>query len=116
MNFLQRLFSSNVSSVVSISPQALAAKDPRPRIVDVREPSEFTGELGHLPGARLVPLGTLENEAPAWARESPIVVVCRSGTRSAKAAELLVRLGFLQVLNLTGGTQAHVNAGLPVDR
>ena len=116
MKFLQRIFSTNASPVISISPQALACQEPRPRIVDVREPAEFNGELGHIPGSRLVPLATLEHEAPAWAREPPIVVVCRSGARSAKAAELLVRLGFLQVLNLTGGTQAHVNAGLAVDR
>jgi rhodanese-related sulfurtransferase len=89
---------------------------PRPRIVDVREPAEFNGPLGHVPGAELVPLATLEVSAGAWCKTEPLVVVCRSGARSAKAARLLCVLGFCVVFDLTGGTQAHVSAGYPVER
>ena len=88
----------------------------RPRIIDVREPAEFTGELGHIPGAELVPLATLENAARAWPKDKELVIVCRSGARSAKAATLLAQLGFQKLLNLSGGTQGYVDAGLPVER
>jgi glyoxylase-like metal-dependent hydrolase (beta-lactamase superfamily II)/rhodanese-related sulfurtransferase len=73
------------------------------QIVDVREPDEFTGSLGHVPGARLVPLGSLEARAGELSKERPIVTVCRSGARSAQATVLLARAGFVNVANLAGG-------------
>ena len=76
------------------------------RIIDVREPDEFHGELGHVPGAELVPLATLEHAAAGWPREQELVVVCRSGARSARAARLLMGLGFTRVVNLLGGIVA----------
>jgi rhodanese-related sulfurtransferase len=104
------------ASVRPLGPEELAVAKPRPRIIDVRESSEYTGELGHIPGAELVPLATVERAARDWARDEPLVVVCRSGARSAKAAATLVQLGFSSVFNLEGGTQAHVSSGLPVER
>lgn len=83
---------------------------------DVREPDEFTGELGHLPGARLVPLGALSASAEDWKKGDPLLIVCRSGARSARAAELLVQAGFESVLNLEGGMLAVNAKNLPVER
>ena len=85
------------------------------RIVDVREPHEFDGGLGHIPGAELVPLGTLGKTAKLWEPDAAIVLVCRSGGRSAAAARLLVRLGFSTVMNLRGGMLAWNETGLPVE-
>ncbi len=73
------------------------------QIVDVREPDEFNGPLGHVPGAKLVPLGTLVKAAGELSRDRPIVVVCRSGARSAQATVLLGKAGFERVANLSGG-------------
>jgi sulfur dioxygenase len=73
------------------------------QIVDVREVDEFNGALGHVPGARLVPLGSLAAKANELARERPIVTVCRSGARSAQATVLLKKAGFDKVANLAGG-------------
>jgi rhodanese-related sulfurtransferase len=73
------------------------------QVVDVREPGEFNGSLGHLPGARLVPLGSLAARAGELSKERPIVTVCRSGARSAQATVLLRKSGFEQVANLAGG-------------
>ena len=73
------------------------------QIVDVREPAEFNGALGHVPGARLVPLGSLSARAPELSKERPIVTVCRSGARSAQATVLLRKAGFDKVANLAGG-------------
>lgn len=85
------------------------------RCIDVREPDEFTGPLGHLPGAELVPLGTLREAAQGWPREQPLLLVCRSGKRSAQAAEILSSLGFRRLYNLEGGMMAVNAAKLPVE-
>src|SRR5687768_7160638 len=80
------------------------------RIIDVREPDEWCGELGHIPGAALVPLSTLEDAAAGWNHHEPVVLVCRSGGRSARAAATLARLGFRDVRNLAGGMSAYTAA------
>jgi sulfur dioxygenase len=69
----------------------------------VREPEEFNGPLGHIEGARLVPLGSLSQNLNALKSEKPIVVVCRSGARSAQATVILGKAGFAKVANLAGG-------------
>jgi glyoxylase-like metal-dependent hydrolase (beta-lactamase superfamily II)/rhodanese-related sulfurtransferase len=73
------------------------------QVVDVRETDEFNGPLGHIEGARLVPLGALAARASELDREIPIVTVCRSGARSAQATVLLKQAGFDKVANLSGG-------------
>jgi sulfur dioxygenase len=73
------------------------------QIVDVREPEEFNGPLGHVEGARLVPLGQLADQMKALTNGTPIVVVCRSGARSAQATLMLGKAGFDKVANLAGG-------------
>jgi sulfur dioxygenase len=73
------------------------------RIVDVREPAEFNGPLGHVPGARLIPLGSLKDRIAELEKTAPLVVVCRSGARSAQATVLLGKAGFDKVANLSGG-------------
>lgn len=99
-----------------VRPSDLHAVPGSVRIVDVREPAEFTGELGHLPRAELVPLSTLPVQAARWAREQEILVVCRSGGRSSKGAQQLRQLGFARVMNLAGGMMAYAGSGLPVER
>jgi rhodanese-related sulfurtransferase len=73
------------------------------QIVDVREPDEFNGPLGHVPGARLIPLGTLVGTCESLSKSKPTVIVCRSGARSAQATVLLGKAGFEKVANLSGG-------------
>ncbi len=73
------------------------------QIVDVREADEFTGPLGHIAGALLLPLGDLDKRANELAKDLPIVTVCRSGARSAQAAVILKKAGFTNVANLSGG-------------
>lgn len=86
------------------------------RLVDVREPDEYVGELGHLPGAELVPLATVPQAFTGWNPEQTVVLVCRSGGRSGQAAMFLTRQGFPRVINLVGGMMAVQQAGLPVER
>src|SRR5436309_2898459 len=70
-------------------------------LLDVREPNEW--EICRLPGAELVPLGTLPDAAAALPRGREIVVYCKGGARSARAAAFLRGQGFERVLNLIGG-------------
>ncbi len=86
-----------------IAPAALEELAGGVQVVDVREPAEFDAELGHLAGALLLPLGDLMARCGELDRARPVVTVCRSGTRSARAAVLLGRAGFGQVANLAGG-------------
>jgi sulfur dioxygenase len=91
------------AGIVEVAPQWLEEHGRDVQIVDVREPHEFTGPLGHIPGARLVPLGTLAETAAGLSRERPIVTVCRAGGRSAQATVILKKAGFERVANLAGG-------------
>lgn len=80
---------------------ALRLKDTDPpELIDVREPHEFVA--GRLPGARLIPLGQLPDRLGEIPRDRPIVLICRSGNRSAQATRFLQARGY-QVLNLQGG-------------
>lgn len=99
-----------------VSPTALASTSGPVRVVDVREPDELTGELGHIRGVEPVPLATLAARASSWRKQDEILLVCRSGARSSRGAELLVAAGFQKVMNLAGGMLAYSAAGLPVAR
>lgn len=86
----------------------------RMRVLDVREPAEYAA--GCLPGAVNVPRGVLEfkiGNLPAFKgdQDSPILVYCQSGGRSALAAEALQKLGYSQPLSLAGGFAAWKDAG-----
>jgi sulfur dioxygenase len=97
-----------------IEPQALEDASSGVQIVDVREASEFTGPLGHIGGATLIPLAELQARLGDLDRARPVVTVCRSGTRSAQAAVLLGKAGLTQVANLAGGMLRWRAAGHPV--
>ena len=80
-------------------------------LLDVREPEEW--EAGHAPGALHIPLAQLPDKIPDLARSEPIVVICRSGGRSALATEWLTTAGF-DAANLLGGMQQWAQAGRAV--
>jgi sulfur dioxygenase len=92
-----------VAGVWEIEPAALAEMHSPVQLIDVRAAEEFTGPLGHIRGAQLVPLDVLAEKAAALSRETPIVTVCRSGARSAQAVVLLAKAGLTQAANLAGG-------------
>jgi glyoxylase-like metal-dependent hydrolase (beta-lactamase superfamily II)/rhodanese-related sulfurtransferase len=100
----------------NVDPPYLVTHHHEVSLVDVREPQEFTGELGHVPGAQLVPLATLLDAARTWDRDREIVLMCRSGGRSARAATDLAKQGFRHLYNLRGGMLAWNQAHLPVER
>jgi rhodanese-related sulfurtransferase len=80
-------------------------------LVDVREPDEWT-EV-HATGAQLIPLGEVVDRLDEVPRTGTVFVICRSGARSARAAEFY-RANGVDAVNVAGGTLAWVAAGLPV--
>ena len=85
-------------------------------ILDVREEQEFNA--GHILNAKLIPLGKLTERIGELERNraQAIVVMCRTGQRSATACVLLGKQGFAQAYNLRGGVQAWQKAGLPLEK
>jgi rhodanese-related sulfurtransferase len=83
------------------------------RLVDVREPDEYLGALGHIPGAELVPVSTVTAAAADWDRDAPVLLICRSGARSARAGTALAAMGFRNLYNLVGGMLAWDANGHP---
>jgi molybdopterin/thiamine biosynthesis adenylyltransferase/rhodanese-related sulfurtransferase len=84
-------------------------------LLDVREPHEL--EISHLEGADLIPLGQLAARLSELDSADEMVVFCKSGTRSARALELLASAGFRKVKNLKGGINAwaqEVDPSLPI--
>lgn len=73
-------------------------------VIDVREPYEY--QSGHIPKAKLIPLGTLPGGLAGLDTEKPYLLVCRSGNRSAQAASIMVKAGFKNVSNMSGGMLA----------
>ena len=101
-------------SAPTITPQALWAQlrngGPPLQIVDVREPREF--EQGHVPESKLISLSQLISDNWELPDNSEIVLVCRSGRRSVRAAYVLKQKGYQNIRILQGGILAWEAAGL----
>ncbi len=87
------------------------AQDQGAMLIDVRESSEYRS--GHAPGARHISVQVIERRLGEIPKERQIVVMCQSGMRSQRAAEILSRNGY-QVLNVSGGIIGWQRAGLKV--
>ena len=81
------------AGIWEIEPHGLEEHPREVQILDVREPDEFTGPLGHIRGAALIPLGELADRAGELHADVPIVAVCRAGGRSAQATVILQQAG-----------------------
>jgi sulfur dioxygenase len=101
--------------VWEIEPATLAERLDEVQVLDVREPAEFNDALGHIPGARLVPLAEVAAAVPTLDRERAVVTVCRAGGRSAQASQVLSRAGLPRVANLAGGMLRWRAEGLAVE-
>jgi rhodanese-related sulfurtransferase/rubrerythrin len=73
-------------------------------LLDVRQPEEYTED--HLPGARLIPVGELQDRLGEIDRSKPTIVYCRAGVRGSSGASILIGAGFEDVRNMTGGVLA----------
>jgi rhodanese-related sulfurtransferase len=80
-------------------------------ILDVRQPEEWLDH--HIPGSTLIPLGELPARLSELPEDKEILVVCRSGNRSAEGRDILLEAGFEQVTSMAGGLTEWRSAGYP---
>jgi rhodanese-related sulfurtransferase len=102
---------TGLAAEVSVE-QAAQLRDEGAFILDVREPSEWV-EF-HIPGSTLIPLGELPNRLSEIPAGQQIVVVCRSGNRSATGRDILLNAGFGEVTSMAGGVTRWQSLGLPI--
>lgn len=89
----------------------------RAQLIDVRTQEEFSGELGHIKGAKLVPLGDeLKSYLEKLDRTDEIVFICRSGARSGQATKMSLEMGFKFTANMTGGMIRWNELKFPVEK
>lgn len=85
-------------------------------VVDISEPAEFAA--GHVVGSRNIPLGQFEQQLPSAVKNKarPLVIVCATGARSARALVVAKKLGYAQAQALGGGLAAWKEASLPLEK
>jgi rhodanese-related sulfurtransferase len=115
-SFLYGRARANPAGHHDVDPVSVARVVRKVRLVDVREPEELVGELGHVAGVDNVPLAIVEAASRAWDKDQELVLVCRSGSRSGRAAAYLASIGFKRVMNMVGGMLSWNAAKLPVER
>ena len=115
--FTSRTGNPDFDGVFDVSPEDVAsAKASDIVLIDVREPSEFVGELGHIRDSELIVLHTLPEHLDRLPQDKTIVFICKSGGRSARAAAFAQANGFNQVYNMKGGMILWNSKGLPVEK
>ncbi len=111
----------NAPQITEISSQELFerldSEDGPKLLVDVRTPQEYNGIGGYIKGSKNIPLGDLVNnlEQLKEYKDEEIVVLCAVGGRSMMAAQLLARVGYKDIRNLSGGISAYRRKGFPVE-
>jgi len=109
----QALQSSRTSlpSEITVA-QAAEKRDQGAFILDVRQPEEW--QQFHIPGATLIPLGELPQRLKEVPKDREVVVVCRTGHRSAEGRDILRNAGYPQVTSMDGGVTQWQSQGLPI--
>ncbi|MCY7375943.1 MAG: rhodanese-like domain-containing protein [Pyrinomonadaceae bacterium] len=92
--------------------QSVDGKDAQ--FIDVRTTEEYAG--GHAPKAANFPLDALEKDLAKLDKDKPVYLICQTGRRSQKGAEILQKAGFKNIYNIQGGTSAWTGAGFPTEK
>ena len=98
---------------VSVQVAQAAVSEGKVQFIDVRTPQEF-GET-HAKNAKNIPLEILQSRLDGLNKEEPVYLICRTGSRSAMAAEILKEKGFTNIHNIKGGITDWISAKLPVE-
>ena len=98
---------------VTVQETSEAVKQDDVQFIDVRTISEFAA--GHAPKTVNLPLDKLENEISELDKTKPVYIICQTGRRSQKGAEILQKAGFKKIFNVKGGTAEWISAGLPTE-
>ena len=103
-----------LSGVQDVPPEEVHKHLDQLVLIDVRQPKEYTGELGHIKGSQLLTLDSLPQRIQELPKNKPIVFVCRSGGRSARASAFALEQGFSTIYNLFGGMLLWTEKNFPV--
>jgi rhodanese-related sulfurtransferase len=98
----------------SVEQTKQGVEKPDAQFIDVRTADEYKG--GHAPKAVNIPLDNLESELAKLDKNKPTYVICQSGRRSQKGAEVMEKAGFKEIYNVEGGTSAWTAAGFPAEK
>lgn len=99
---------------ISVAETQTAVKSKDAQFIDVRTDAEY--KSGHATQTVNLPLDSLEKDLAKLDKQKPVYVICQTGRRSQKGAEILQKNGFKEIYNVEGGTTAWANAGLPTDK
>jgi rhodanese-related sulfurtransferase len=101
---------NSLPSEISVA-EAMTKRDSGAFMLDVRQPEEWNE--AHIPDSTLIPLDQLPNRINELPKDQVIVVVCRSGNRSAQGRDILLEAGFTDVTSMAGGLNQWKTAGYP---
>lgn len=101
--------------ISDVNPQEVFEHAKELELIDVREESEYTGELGHVAGTKLIVLSTIPDNLKTLPKDKTIVFICRSGGRSAQASAFAKKEGFTDVYNMQGGMLLWNQLQLPTE-
>lgn len=101
------------AGVPEIRPDWVARHRDELHLLDVRSEGEYSGELGHICGAQLIPLDELRDRLSEVPQEKPVIAICQSGRRSAMATQILRQGGIDHCANLAGGMIQWQRLSLP---
>jgi hydroxyacylglutathione hydrolase len=116
VSFESKTENPHYEGVYDIGPAELLKKKTDVVMIDVRQPEEYVGELGHVEGSSLMVLDTLPEQLGSLPKDKTVVFICRSGGRSAKATAFAKMNGFEEVFNMQGGMLLWNDLQLPVER
>ena len=113
MNFFSSFFGGAVPSLSALELHEKIMAGKAPFLLDVRQPQEF--HMGHIAGAKLIPLGELDRRIKEVPRDREIVCICASGHRSVPAVNILKTAGYA-ASSMKNGMIAWQMAGLPINK
>lgn len=102
--------------VYDLDPQEVLERKTEVKLIDVRQPDEYVGELGHVDGAELIVLDTLPEHLARLPKDQPVVFICRSGGRSARATAFAHQNGYPNTYNMLGGMLLWNERQLPITK
>jgi rhodanese-related sulfurtransferase len=111
MGLISSLFGNQVSTISVQEVNEKLMEEKRPFLLDVRQPEEF--RLGHIAGAKLIPLGDLDRRLSEVPRDHEVICICASGHRSVPAVSMLVAAGYT-ASSMKNGMIAWQMARLPI--
>lgn len=114
--FKQKQKNPNFDNVFDVTANEVLNNAQELTLIDVRQPEEFTGELGHIKNAQLVVLGDIPNQIKNIPTDKPVVFICRSGMRSAQASAYAHSLGITNTYNMLGGMLLWNQLSQPVEK